>query len=155
MHHEKSLINYWLTGGSETLDLTKLNRLTENVLGIAITRGKGWVDIPLISGNNVKSGGTLTFRYKKLKIAIYDREKNQMGKGFGSGFMNFMINDLLLKSNNPRFARKARKGLVYFERDTEKAMTNYVWKSILSGMLSTMGFNNKEQRQEKRELKKN
>ena len=146
---------FWLTGRSETMDLTKLNKLTQNVIGVAITSGKGSIDVPLVSGNSLNSKGTLTFRYKKLKLALYNRDQQALQTGFKSRFMNFMINDLLLKSNNPRFVRRVRKGQVYFKRDTEKAITNYLWKSVLSGMMSTMGFNTKEQRQEKREMKKN
>jgi hypothetical protein len=32
-------------------------------------------------------------------------------------------------------------------------VVNYAWKSLLSGMLSTLGINKKEQRQERKELK--
>ena len=72
-----------------------------------------------------------------------------------SPFINFLINDFVVKSNNPKFARKPRIGQVYFKRDTRKGVVNYAWKGILSGMLSTLGFNTKEQRMEKKELKKN
>ena len=53
-------------------------------------------------------------------------------------------------ANNPKFARSPRKGQAYFERDTEKGIINYIFKSALSGMISTLGFNNKEQRQIKK-----
>jgi hypothetical protein len=62
-----------------------------------------------------------------------------------------MINDLVVKSNNPKFARRPRIGQVYFVRDTRKSVINYIWKSTLSGLISTMGFNNREQRKEKKD----
>ena len=65
-----------------------------------------------------------------------------------------MINGLVIKSYNPRFARTPRTGIVYYKRDTRRSIVNYLWKSLLSGMLSTMGVNNKEQRQQKKDIRK-
>ncbi len=84
----------------------------------------------------------------------YSRKKEKLKKGVLSPLISFMINDLVVKSNNPKFARKPRVGQVYFERDTQKSVVNYVWKSVLSGLMSTMGFNTKAQKQERKEVKK-
>ena len=146
--------SFWLTAKTETIDLTSLNSMTENLLGIGIIKGKGSVDIPLIHANDSIAKGSLTFRYKKLKLAMYNRKKEQLNKGFLSPLINFMINDLVVKSNNPKFARKPRVGQVYNIRDTRKAVVNFAWKGILSGLLSTLGFNNKEQRKERKEERK-
>ncbi len=147
--------SFWLTAKTETIRLSSLNSITENVLGIGITKGKGNVDIPLIRGNDSIATGALTFRYKKLRLAMYNRKKEQLNKGILSPLINFMINDLVVKSNNPKFARKPRIGQVYNIRDTRKAVVNFAWKGILSGLLSTLGFNNKEQRKERKQMEKN
>ena len=94
------------------------------------------------------------FRYKKLKLSLYNRKKAEQNKGLFGAMSRFLINDIIIHKNNPRFARSPRIGQVYFERDREKAILNYVWKSLLSGMLSSVGINTKEQRQERREMKK-
>jgi hypothetical protein len=148
-------VTFWLSGESERMEMMELNPLTENILGIGILQGRGELDIPLIIGGDSLAKGNLTFRYKKLKLAMYNRKKEQLNQGTLSPLISFLINSLVVKSNNPRFARKPRVGQVYFRRDTRKASVNYLWKSILSGMLSTLGFNSKEQRQELKELKKN
>jgi hypothetical protein len=135
---------------SETIDLTSLSDMTTHVMGLAILKGRGSINASGITGDDSVASGNMIFRYKKLRIALYDRKKDQLNRKFGVNFMNFMINDIVLKSNNPRFARKPRVGEVYFARDHEKSIVNYIWKSLMSGMLSTMGFNNKEQRQAKR-----
>ena len=72
-----------------------------------------------------------------------------------SPLLSFMINDLVVKSNNPKFARKPRVGQVYFVRDTRKGVINFIWKGVLSGVSSTLGFNNREQRKVKKEVKRN
>jgi hypothetical protein len=122
-------------------------------LGIGITKGKGSVDISDISGNDSVAGGSLIFKYKKLRLLPYNRKKEKLRKNVLTPLVSFMINDLVVKSNNPRFARKPRVGEVYFKRDTRKSIVNYVWKSVLSGLMSTMGFNNKAQRQDRKENK--
>jgi hypothetical protein len=67
--------------------------------------------------------------------------------------MSFLANEIFLKSNNPRFARKVRLGEVYCKRDDQKSIFNYLWKGLLSGIESTLGYNNREQRKEKKEHK--
>jgi len=110
-------LSFWLTGKTEKLDLTSLNPLTTNLLGIGIIKGKGSTDIQYIAGTDSTAKGSLVFRYKKLRVM-------------------------------------PRVGQVYFERDTQKSVVNYVWKSVLSGLMSTMGFNTKAQKQERKEVKK-
>jgi hypothetical protein len=147
-------IAFRMTGKTEKIDLTSLNPLTRNLLGIGITKGKGRVDISYISGNDSVAKGALIFKYKKLRLLPYNRKKEKLRKNVLTPLVSFMINDLVVKSNNPRFARKPRVGEVYFKRDTQKSIVNYVWKSVLSGLMSTMGFNNRAQRQERKEERK-
>jgi hypothetical protein len=144
---------FWLSGKTEEIDMVKLNQITENLMGIGITDGVGSVEVPLISGNDSIAYGSLLFKYKKLRLALYNREKEELNSSFFSPVVNFFINDLVLRSNNPRFARRTKTGVVYFKRDTRKGIVNYTFKSLLSGMLSTLGINNKGQRQEKKDMK--
>jgi hypothetical protein len=146
-------VDFILTGSTEKMDLKLLNPLTTNLLGIGIIKGKGRVDVNKITGINDKSSGEVIFRYKNLRIHPYSRKKEKLKKGPLSPLIKFMINDLVVKSNNPKFARRPRVGQVYFARDYRKGVINYIWKSVLSGLMSTMGFNNKEQRKEKKENK--
>lgn len=144
---------FWFKAKSQPIDMTCLNSMTENLMGMSIQKGNGYIEIPRIEGDSGIAQGSLIFMYKKLKVMLYNRKKAQMQKGMFAPLVDFMLNDLLLKSNNPKFARSPRVGVAYFERDTEKAIVNYVFKSALSGILSTLGFNNKDQRQEKKEMK--
>lgn len=141
-------------GHTEEMDFGIFNSMTQNLFGISVIRGKGSFDINNVVANDSISRGFLTFKYKKLRIALYDREKAALNRGVASPFFNFLVNDLLIKSNNPHFFGSTRKGLVYFERDEERSFLNYIWKSLVSGMMSTMWHNSKEQRIERRRLKK-
>ena len=145
---------WWFSFKTDKVDFTKLNSMTQHLVGLTILRGKGTVDAPRISGNNFDVTGTMIFRYKKVRLSLYSRKKAETETGIFSSVANFFINDLVLKSNNPKFARKPRVGQIYAERDTQKAIVNFAFKGILSGMLSTLGINKKEQRKERKEYKK-
>jgi hypothetical protein len=150
---DKDADYFWFSGNVEKTDLRNFNSMTENLFGISIVRGKGGVDIPLITANDIHSKGTINFEYKKLKLAMYNRSKAKLQRGLGSGLIDFMLNGVLIKSNNPTFLGKPRTGNVYFERNDQRSFFNYIWKSTMSGLMTTMGFYNKELREEKRERK--
>ena len=145
---------WWFSAEAGQIDFPQFNSLAENVLGITIISGKGSLQVPLITGNETFAKGSVNFMYKKLKLRLYSRKKAQKSKGFFSPFANFMMNNILIKNNNPPFLGPMKKGIVYYERNTEKSFVSYLWKSNLSGILSTLGFNNKQQREGKRENKK-
>lgn len=144
---------FTVDGNVERTDLRYFNSMTENLFGISIVRGRGGVNIPLIVADNVSSKGTLQFEYKRLKLSMYNRNKAQLSRGLGSGLLDFMLNGVLVKSNNPTFFGKTRTGDVLAIRNEERSFFNYMWKSVMSGLMTTMGFYNKDLRLEKRERK--
>ncbi len=145
---------WWFSAETGPIDLTQFNLMTENVLGLTIRSGIGSLQVPLITGNDSTAKGTVNFLYKKLKLRLYNRKKSQKSKKFYSPFANFMMNNIVINSNNPPFLGHTKHGIVYYTRNPEKSFINYLWKSNLSGILSTLGFNNKQQREGKREVKK-
>ncbi len=145
---------WWFSAEAGKIDLTQFNPLTENVLGISVISGIGSLQVPMITGDTVSARGSVDFLYHKLKLRLYNRKKSQQSKSVISPFANFFMNSLVVKSNNPPFLGHVKKGVVYFRRVPEKSFINYLWKSNLSGILSTIGINNKQQREVKREDKK-
>ncbi len=135
------------------MDISDFNSMTENLFGVAIKRGKGGIRESIVRGNNDYSTGTLVFPYRRLKIAMMNKETGKRG-GIGDGILTFLANNILIKSNNPKFGRKIRVGEIYCRRNKQKSFFNYLWKSQLSGIESTFGFNTKEQRKERKEFKK-
>jgi hypothetical protein len=146
--------DFWVEGKLKRIEFQDLDNMTQNLVGVTMKRGSGDLVIPLISGNSNHSDGNVLFSYSKLKIELYDREKAKNTKGLTGGMASLLLNDVFIKSNNPGFLGKTRPGEVYFKRDTQKSIVSYIWKSVMSGLMSTMGYNNKEQRQEKRALKR-
>lgn len=146
--------DFWVTGSLKKIDFAGLNSMTQNLVGVTISRGNGTLNIPLISGNSYNSRGDLKFKYSDLKIELFDRENATNATGLSGNMASLLLNDIFIKSNNPGFLGKTRDGDVYFRRDTEKSVIAYIWKSTMSGLMSTMGYNNREQRQEKRRFRK-
>ncbi len=146
---------FYFNAKTDKLDLTLLNPMTQNLLGLTIESGKGKLEIPIITANDDLATGYLLFKYR-MKIQLYNRKKAEKNKNKGvtSPLLNFVINSFVLKNRNPNWFNRPRLGVVYFERDKYKALPNYIWKSTLSGILSTMGFNNKQQRKRKKVYKK-
>ncbi len=145
---------WWFSAEAGEIDLTQFNLLTENVLGLTIRSGMGSLNVPLITGNDSVAKGTVNFLYRKLKLRLYNRAKSEKSKKFYSPFANFLMNSFMIHSNNPPFLGRTKKGIVWYERVPQKSFVNYIWKSNLSGILSTFGFNNKQQREGNREMKK-
>ena len=151
---EKQGSQFWFTLKSEKLDLTSFNSMTQNLAGLTILDGKGSIDIPLITANDTVALGSMLFRYHKLKVSLYNRKRAKSTGGISSPLINFILNDLVLRSNNPAWFKRPRVGIVYFMRNRNKSIVNFVWKSTFSGIMSTMGFNNKQQRKRRKEYRK-
>ena len=85
--------------------------------------------------NEDESTGTMEFYYEDLKVDLLKKGEEDKKKGLVSLFANTFV----LKSNNPQNG-KFRTGTLYFERDKNKSMINYWWKTLFSGMKDTMGI---------------
>ena len=142
------------SGHLNYFDITKMNPMVENLLGLTIKSGKGTLDINEIKGNNDVAKGELYFKYKNFKLGLYNRNKAKEVTGILSPIVSFAVNDIKLRSNNPKSLGKPRIGEVYFERDKEKSILNYIWKSTMSGLLTTVGITNKQQKEAERNDRK-
>ncbi len=151
---DNQLSQFWFTGKSEKLDLTTLNTMTQPNAGLTILSGRGTLDIPLVTANDTVAMGNMMFKYRRLKVGLYNRKKANHNGGITTPLVRFILNGLVLRSNNPNWFKRPRVGIVYFKRDRNKSIANYIWKSTLSGALSTLGFNNKEQRKRRKEYRK-
>ncbi len=140
-------------GNIAKMDLSEFNPMTKNLFGVAIKRGYGRLTYVQMYGNKNFVTGQMLFPYRRFKIQLIDRFTGKKG-GIGDGILSFLANEILLKSNNPKFGSKVRVGEIYCKRDPRKAIFNFIWKGVLSGIESTLGYNKREQRKEFRQYKK-
>lgn len=83
--------------------------------------------------DNDASNGSMIFEYEGLDIALIDR-KEMDKKELPSFFANAII-----KTDNVRGKKDFKEGKISFERDKKKDIFNYWWKSLMSGLVSTVG----------------
>jgi len=105
--------------------------------------------IPDMRANDDVSHGTLLLYYNNLKIQMDVRKPNPWDK-IKAGVINFIANDILVNDDNPTKSGKMNEGVICFTRDKQKGIFNYLWKSAFSGIKSTVGINNKEQKKKKK-----
>ncbi len=138
-------------------DLCEINPMLSKLLPAEVKSGQiNKLIIPQVYANDNAAQGKLLFYYKNLSISMIDKKNNTWGK-IKKGVINFVANDLVVNNDNPTRSGKMHTGTVYFTRDKSKGIFNFLWKSTLSGLKSTMGFISKAQKelikQEKRGAK--
>ena len=85
--------------------------------------------------NENTSTGSMEFFYEDLKIDLLNKGEKEGKKGL----VSFFANTFIIKKANP-LNEKFRPGQMYFERDKNKSMINFWWKSLLSGLKDSMGL---------------
>ena len=127
-------------------DLQLINPMLSNLLPARVVSGHlDKLEVPLVFANDDESKGKLLFYYKDLSIEVKDQKHTTWSK-ITTGVINFAANDLVVNNNNPTKSGKMKTGTIFFTRDKEKSIVNFLWKSALSGLKSTMGFNSKAQK---------
>jgi len=133
-----------------SFELPQVNTMLSKLLPAEIE--SGFVSKLVIHGirfNNSFSRGSLTLYYDNLSFKMFD-EKNTTWSGIKTGLINWVAKDILVAKCNPGPNGKLNSGTVYFQRDQHKSIINFIWKSVLSGLKSNMGFNTKEQKEIKK-----
>lgn len=95
-----------------------------------------------INANDKSSTGEMQFAYRDLKIALLNKEDpndSKLKEKLGS----FVANVFVVKTDNPSSnSQPLRIGQIAFERNPNKSVFSYWWKSLLSGLKGSMGLSN-------------
>jgi hypothetical protein len=134
------------------MDLTSMNPLLEHIAFVKVKKGQNELLDFHFNANNDLSTGEMNFEYNNLAIRLINKESLQP-KGFGGGVASFVANAFVVRSKNPAWGIFNRKGDIYFPRDKTRSFFNYLAKSFLSGVSSTIRGGN-EERKENRIKKK-
>jgi len=138
-----------VNGVVNAFDLTCLNPLLEQVAFVGINSGKNELISFNFLANNEKALGNMRFTYNKLQIRLIDKDKLEDG-GSGEGLASFLANTFVVRGNNPAFLGGFREGEIYFSRDVNKSIFNFLAKSVLSGLSSTIRGGSEERREKRR-----
>jgi hypothetical protein len=129
---EGKLHNFECKGSVGAMKLSPLNGMLEP--SINMTFKGGTVDrltFDFTANDNV-SKGWMEFLYSDLDVVLL---KKDQGKEWG--VVSFLANSMTL-SNNPAPGKGLKIVEIGYERDKNKGIINYVWKTIQSGMVHTI-----------------
>ena len=126
--------SYHAEGHIRNLPLPALNRALENMAFVNIVSGRLNDLYFNFDYNDIQSRGSIVVNYENLKIHGFTKEK----ESHASEFKSWIIN-LFIKNDKDKTMSKARRsGIIDFERDRRKAIFNLWWKSLLSGLKSSV-----------------
>lgn len=138
--------SFLLTGKVSAMQLSDLNPMLTRLVPVSVRRGVlDTLVLNAFRANDHEATGYLTFSYHDLQVRFLP-ETRDLWERISKGLMTEAAN-LLLPLSNPSGNGILKKGYIYHERDTSRAVFNFIWKGTLSGIRSTLGINNDEQKQ--------
>jgi len=127
---------FTLHGTLSGMEMNDLNPILEKNAFIYATSGKIDAMSFSFSANNTRATGNMTLLYHGLDIAVKNKQTDDT-TAFAEKFISFIVNKSILDSN-PAKGEKARVAMIDYQRDPEKFLFGYCFKSILSGIKSSL-----------------
>ena len=131
-----------LSGRVYSMPLIAFNDILKPVTFVEVTSGNLRQMDFYFDANKDASNGKLRMDYRKLRVAIYNAETQNMDDE--RVFMSFMANTFVIKNRSSRRLGRAKEQDILFKRNPEKSIFNYWWKSILSGIKPSLGLKNND-----------
>ena len=124
-------------GSLGKMNMSKVNPMVENVAFVSIKSGiSNSLNFNFEADDNYAKG-KLEFKYSKFKIFVVNKRTGE-AEGLDEGIVSWLANTFLINTKNPHLGF-FKEGEVYFRRDKSKSIVNYVWKSIFSGIKTSIG----------------
>lgn len=125
-----------LNGTLSDLEANELNPILENSAFIYATSGNIDKMNFDFNANNTNATGKMTMLYHGLKITFKNKQTDDT-TAFKERFISFIANRRVMDSN-PVPGENVRDGIIYFDRDPERFLFHYCFRSILSGITSSL-----------------
>ncbi len=129
---EGDLHTFECSGSVGAMQLRPLNDMLEPAINIKFNGGKVNRLTFSFKANDNFSRGWMEFLYKDIDVELLKKESGE-AKGFLSTLANWVA-----VSNNPVPGKEVKIVEIGYERDKNKGLINYVWKTIQSGMVRTI-----------------
>ena len=145
---EGDLHKFQCSGSVGAMKLSPLNDMLEPSINMKFNGGKVNRMTFFFTANDNTSKGWMEFLYQDLDVVLV---KKKPGKEWG--FVSLLANWVAV-SNNPAPGKDLKIVEIGYERDKNKGIINYVWKTIQSGMVHTIIPTNKHtinRKQDKKE----
>lgn len=129
---EGKLHDFECSGSVGAMSLVPLNDMLAPSINMKFNGGKVTGMTFNFSANDNFSKGWMEFRYKDIDVVMMKKDPDKQW-----GFVSLVAN-WAATSNNPIPGKDVKIVEIGFERDKNKGMINYVWKTIQSGMVRTI-----------------
>ena len=127
---------FTFNGSATPMDAADLNPILEKNAYVYANTGRVDGMSFSFSANNFNSTGTMIMLYHDLNLSVKNKQTDKT-TAIKERIISFITN-MKVKDANPLPGQEVRTSEIYFERNTEKYMINYCFKSILSGVLTTI-----------------
>ncbi|MCC9138970.1 hypothetical protein ACFSKU_14750 [Pontibacter silvestris] len=135
MDHPEDLYTY--EGSLEPMKFEAFNPLFEQVMLIRMESGRiNKADFAVRATEHIAKG-QIRFLYDDLDIQLIDKEDPE-NPGFFLNTGSWLINNLIIKDNNPSSTGNFREGEIEEERNYRKSVFFHMGGAMVSGMVSSL-----------------
>lgn len=129
---EGNLHDFKCSGSVGAMRLSPLNDFLEPAINMKLNEGKlNWMTFSFTANDDI-SNGWMEFLYQDLDVVILKKDRNK-----DWGFISNLANSMVL-GRNPPPGKELKIVKILYERNKNKGIINYIWKTIQSGLLHTI-----------------
>lgn len=134
---------FTFSGRLGKMDMRALNSMLVYNANVRVDRGTvRSLDFSARADNNFAQGD-VKFLYKNLKVSVL-KKKSQYKKKKRT-LVSFLAN-IILHEDNPKPGKSVRVGKIFFKREEPIPFFGYMWKSLLTGIQSSIGLKKTKKR---------
>jgi hypothetical protein len=128
---------FTFSGSLGKMEIVPLNSMLEPITEFSLKGGAvDHVSFSAELNNDFATGGTMELLYHDLKVAVL-KERKKIHEMKEKGVLSFLANEII-RSDNPSHDHPPKKANLFFERNKNKGLGNYLWKTLLSGIKETI-----------------
>ncbi len=124
----------------DTLNNTVINPVAAPLGLFIVRKGQMQKGVAHLEGNDFTIKGTVALNYTGLHIDPLKKDKNDDGKLKKKTFTSLFANTFLIKNSNPGRGNELRQPAFSVDRGKHSGFFNFIWFSILTGILKTIGI---------------
>ncbi|MBU2884813.1 DUF748 domain-containing protein [Gilvimarinus agarilyticus] len=126
-----------VSGTLSPMSLTRANQMTIAAAGLDVEKGMlKHMDFNFDYDND-RSTGKMNMHYDDLSFQIIDPDTGEQNAK--QGITTLIANTFIVKDSNLPDKNNYRVGSISFARDKKKAVFGYWWRSVLSGIKTSVG----------------
>lgn len=126
------------------MDMKSVNPILQHSAGVSVESGRvDQLDFSFTYDDD-SSSGEVQFAYSDLKVQLLDRGGEGVFSELGEDISSWFVNSFVAKTHNTP-GDKFRTGVIEMERNKKKSIFNYWWKSLFSGLKSSITEGEKEE----------